>query len=139
MSARSSPDLAECNKNGLWGPAELIPKLSSPVRDTRSAIRRRGGLEIILTSSRPDGCGSQDLWVSTRASTADDWSTPINLDPVDPATGKPTCVTNSSAVDGAMALSWDATTLYFFSNRPGGFGGNDLYMSTRTKLTGPQP
>ena len=35
-----------------------------------------------------------------------------------------------------MALSWDGTTLYFFSNRPGGFGGNDLWVSKRNKLTG---
>ena len=34
-----------------------------------------------------------------------------------------------------MALSWDGTTLYFFSNRPGGFGGNDLWVSKRNKLT----
>jgi hypothetical protein len=91
---------------------------------------------MILTSSRAGGCGGQDLWVSTRASTADAWSMPVNLDPINPATGEPTCVTNSSSVDGAMALSWDGTTLYFFSNRPGGFGGNDLWVSTRNKLTG---
>ena len=133
-------EISSCNRNQLWGPAVLVPELSYPgFRDTRTAIRRRDGLEIILTSSRPGGCGGQDLWVSTRATTADAWSTPVNIDPIDPATGKPTCVTNSSAIDGAMALSWDGTELYFFSNRPGGFGGNDLYRSTRTKLTGPQP
>jgi hypothetical protein len=130
--------LSECNRNGLWGPASLVNELSSPVRDTRTAIRRRDGLEMILTSSRSGGCGSQDLWVSTRATTADLWSIPVNLDPINPATGTPTCVTNSLALDGAMAISWDGTELYFFSNRPLGLGGNDLYRSTRTKLTGPQ-
>src|SRR5207244_12194129 len=34
-------------------------------------------------------------------------------------------------VSGSSALSSDGNTLYFFSNRPGGFGGYDLYMSTR--------
>lgn len=132
-------DLSSCNRNQLWSEALLVPELSYPgFRDTRTAIRRRDGLEMILTSSRPGGCGSQDLWVSTRATTADPWSIPVNLDPINPATGKPTCVTNSSALDGAMALSWDGTELYFFSNRAGGFGGNDLWKSTRTKITGPQ-
>jgi hypothetical protein len=42
----------------------------------------------------------------------------------------------SSASDGAAALSWDGQTMVFYSNRAGGFGGNDLYMSTREKLTG---
>jgi WD40-like Beta Propeller Repeat len=129
-------DIASCNREQLWGPAVYVPELSYPGRrDTRTAIRRRDGLEMILTSSRPGGCGGQDLWVSTRATTADPWSIPVNLDPIDPITGLPTCVTNSTALDGAMAISWDGTELYFYSNRPGGFGGNDLYRSTRTKLS----
>ena len=133
-------DQASCNRNQLWGAAFLVPELSvSGFRDTRTAIRRRDGLEMILTSSRPGGCGSQDLWVSTRATTADAWSIPVNLDPINPITGTPTCVTNSSTLDGAMALSWDGTELYFFSNRPGGFGGNDLYVAKRHKITGSNP
>jgi WD40-like Beta Propeller Repeat len=128
-----SADLASCNRDQLWSAASLVPELSSPFRDTRTAIRRRDGLEMILTSSRPGGCGSQDLWVSTRTATTAAWSIPANLDPTDPATGTPTCVTNGTALDGAMAISWDGTTLYFFSNRPGGSGGNDLWVSTRKK------
>jgi hypothetical protein len=38
---------------------------------------------------------------------------------------------NSTAFDGAPALSFDGTTLYFFSNRPGGYGLYDLYCTTR--------
>lgn len=129
-------DISSCNRDRLWSAASLVNELSSPVRDTRTAIRRRDGLEMILTSSRTGGCGSQDLWISTRATTADAWSIPVNLDPVDPSTLKPTCITNSSAVDGAMALSWDGTELVFFSNRTGGSGGNDLWVSRRTKITG---
>lgn len=132
-------DLSSCNRLQLWGPPIYVPELSYPLfRDTRTAIRRRDGLEMILTSSRPGGCGGQDLWVSTRDTTADLWSTPVNIDPIDPATGHPTCVANSTATDGAMAISWDGTELYFFSNRAGGRGGNDLYRATRTKLRGPE-
>ena len=132
-------DLSSCNREQLWGPAFKVDELSSPRRDTRTAIRRRDGLEMIVTSSRtPGGCGSQDLWVSTRTTTADTWSIPVNLDPIDPGTGLPTCVTNSSSLDGAMAISWDGTELYFFSNRTGGAGLNDLYRSTRSKLTSQQ-
>jgi len=136
-SSTCAADQASCNRDQLWGPALLVPELSVPgFRDTRTAIRRRDGLEMILTSSRPGGCGSQDLWVSTRATTGDLWSIPVNLDPIDPATGMPTCVTNSTSLDGAMAISWDGTELYFFSNRPGGAELNDLYVSTREKLAG---
>jgi hypothetical protein len=44
---------------------------------------------------------------------------------------------NTTALEGAPALSWDGTELYFLSGRAGGFGGNDFYLSTRTKVTGP--
>jgi hypothetical protein len=112
-----------------WGPGVNVTELNGPYRDTRTAIRR-DGLEIFLSSDskgRIGGNGSQDLWVSTRATTRDRWSTPVNL-------RKPV---NSPAFDGAPALSFDGTTLYFFSNRSGGFGGNDLYVTTRTRLGGP--
>lgn len=112
--------------DGEFGPATLIPELSGPFRDTRTAISR-DGLELILSSDvtgRLGGVGGQDLWVSTRATTTDPWSTPVNFGPV----------VNTTAFDGAAALSFDGTTLYFFSNRPGGLGGNDLYVTTRTHV-----
>jgi len=113
-------------RDGTWGAAELVPELSGPARDTRTAISRTG-LEMFMSSDvtgRPDGVGSQDLWRSTRASTRDAWSAPVNLGPT----------VNSTAFDGAPALSFDGTTLYFFSARPGGFGAYDLYVTTRTPL-----
>lgn len=109
-----------------WGPPALVPELSSPFRDTRTTIRR-DGLEMIMSSGRPGGVGSEDLWVSTRASTLDPWSTPVNLG----------VVVNSTAFDGAPALSFDGTTLYFFSERLGGFGKRDLYVTTRARLREP--
>ncbi|HEX4627974.1 MAG TPA: hypothetical protein VH137_04215 [Gemmatimonadales bacterium] len=112
--------------DGSWGPGVLIRELSSPSRDTRTALRR-DGLEIFLSSGRPGGQGSEDLWVSTRASTLDLWGTPVNLGPT----------VNSTAFDGGPALSFDGTELYFFSNRLGGSGGNDLYVATRHRLGGP--
>src|SRR5438309_4022974 len=110
---------------GAFGLPALVPELSSPFRDTRTTIRR-DGLELILSSGRPGGVGNEDLWVSTRASTLDPWSTPVNLG----------AGVNTTALDGGPALSFDGTTLYFHSNRPGGVGGTDLYVTTRTRLRG---
>lgn len=104
-------------------PAVIVPELSSPYRDTRLAIRR-DGLEIFISSERPGGVDLRDLWVSTRLTTSDPWGTPVDL-------GAPI---NTTALEGAPALSFDGTTLYFFSNRAGGFGGFDLYVTTRGKL-----
>ena len=49
------------------------------------------------------------------------WSEPVNL-------GAPI---NSSGADQSPALSTDALSLYFSSDRPGGFGGVDLWVSHR--------
>lgn len=124
---------------GAFGPPVLVPELTSPFRDTRTAIRR-DGLEIFLSSGRPGddvvghSAGSEDLWVSTRATTTDVWSPPVNLDLVNQRLGGPAI--NSTAFDGAPALSFDGTTLYFFSERSGGFGKRDLYVTTRARLDG---
>ncbi len=109
--------------DGTFGPAVLVHELSSPRVDGRTAIRR-DGLEMLVSSNRLGSIGgSNDLWVSTRASTSGAWSTPVNLGPP----------INSEFDDGGSALSADGTTLYFYSTRPG-FGGRDLYVSKRTKL-----
>ncbi len=106
-----------------FGTAVPVSELNSGFRDTRTSIRN-DGLEFFLTSSRPGGFGALDLWVSTRASTIDPWSAPVNLGPT----------LNTMFAEGAPALSCDATTLYFYSNRPGAFGNNDLYVTTRHRL-----
>lgn len=41
---------------------------------------------------------------------------------------------NTAGVEGRPFPSFDAKALFFFSDRPGGFGAIDLYVSTRTKL-----
>jgi hypothetical protein len=145
-----SADLDTCNTQNLWGPAVPVDALNSPFRDTRTAIRRRDGLEMILSTGRPGSLGSEDLWVSTRATAQDqNWlpPVPINCDwlpalfpqqyldclPHPPDVPH----VNSSAFDGSPALSWDGTELYFSSERtgvPGFAGGRDLYVSKRTKL-----
>lgn len=125
--------------DGAFGPPVLVAELSSPYRDTRTAIRR-DGLEIFLSSGRPGNdvvgrsAGSEDLWVSTRATTIDVWSPPLNVNMVNQQLGGPAI--NKASFDGAPALSFDGTTLYFFSDRPGGFGKYDLYCTIRQSLHG---
>jgi hypothetical protein len=114
-------DLAACNMQALWGPGTPVAKLNSPLRDTRTAIRR-DGLEMILSSGRtPGSLLSENLWVSTRPAVTleqENWAPPepINCD------DKFSCslwnpqgsLVNSDAFDGGPALSWDGTELYFF-------------------------
>ena len=145
-------DLATCNTQGLWGPGTAVGALNSPFRDTRTAIRRRDGLEIILSTGRPGSLASENLWVSTRATTQDqNWFTPvpINCDnmPGCPSWDPQGPLVNSNAFDGGPALSWDGTQLYFFRVTPAqsmNTGCQDsivapatcrhLYLSTRAKV-----
>lgn len=108
--------------SGTFGPAILDWALSTDADDQRPNVRK-DGLEIFFDSNRSGSLnGSADLWTSTRANTADPWSPPTNLTPV-----------NSAAVEGRPSLSFDGQTLYFMSSRIGGYGGIDLYRATRTK------
>jgi len=105
-----------------FGSGVLVPELSSPKRDTRTFVRK-DGREIFITSNRDGGVGLIDIWVSTRENPSATWSVPVNLG----------AVVNSSSDDGSPALSKDGTTLYFFSNRPGGHGQRDIWFTARDK------
>lgn len=112
-----------------FGPAVVVAELSSPFNDQAPAIRR-DGLEMFLASDRLGTLGNLDLWVSTRASTSDPWSTPVNLGPV----------VNSAFIDAGPALSRKGTELYFHSPfRPGNVVGPmfDIWVTTRTRLKQP--
>lgn len=121
-------------EDGTWAPAELVREVSTPNRDVRNTIRG-DGLEMILTATNPAHLpfppnspqAALDLYVSTRPTTRDPWSTPANL-------GVTVNSPGSTVADSAPYLSRDGKSLYFYSNRPGGFVGNDLYVTTRTEL-----
>ena len=106
---------------GGWsGPPLLLAELSSPQLDVTPAVRR-DGLEIIIGSTRPGTLGGLDLWRSARKAIDSPWSAPESLGPT----------INTEFLEAYPALSSDGGTLLFQSTRPGGFGGSDLYMSTR--------
>jgi hypothetical protein len=111
--------------DGWFEPAFPVQELNTPLIDERPNVRR-DGLEIFFDSNRPGSAGSTDLWVATRVTTADPWSAPVNLGPA----------INTASAETRPSLSFDGFTLYFGSNRPGGAGSSDIYVSTRTKVHG---
>ena len=85
------------------------------------------GLSFFFESARPGGYGSFDILVTTRTTPDADWSAPVNLG----------ATVNSSAFDGVPSISADGLSLFFQSDRPGGSGGTDLWVTTRANVSDP--
>lgn len=110
-------------------PVNLGPIVNSTGGDFFAAVSK-DGLSLYFTAvtclpapfagCRP-GFGGWDIFISHRATTSDPWEAPENLGPT----------INTEYNESAPILSTDGHWMYFASNRPGGFGGNDLYVSRR--------
>jgi serine/threonine protein kinase/Tol biopolymer transport system component len=85
------------------------------------------GLEMFGMSDQGEGQGRFDIWALRRASPEDDWGPPENLGPA----------VNSASMDQGASISGDGLELYFFSDRPGGHGSADLYVTRRATRTSP--
>jgi len=116
--------MSELQADGTFGPASIVPVINSTTASDQRASIRYDGLEMFFYSNRD---GTNDIWVTTRVSVNDAWSTPVKL-------GEQ--INTSSANEIAPHISPDALTLFFSSDRPDGCGGFDIYMSTRTHLKG---
>jgi len=104
----------------------LGPTVNSSASEGSPSISA-DSLEIFFDSNRGGGSGGYDLWVSTRQTTELVWGTPINLGPP----------INTPSDDHHPSISLDGLTLYFTSDRPGGYGDRDLWVTTRSATSEP--
>ncbi len=91
--------------------------VSTPHTEIRASISPDGQQIVWGSTDRTGGAGGWDLWQATR--TDGRWSDPRPL------------ALNSNANDFDPIFGADGRWLYFFSNRDGGFGGDDLYRAPR--------
>src|SRR5438094_5936428 len=105
-------------------PINLGPVINGAGYDNRRPAISSDGLSLYFSSNRLGGAADTGpLWVSQRTSVNDPWGEPQQLGP---AINDP-----SSVLISAPNLSTDQHWLFFFCNRPGGYGGDDNWASYR--------
>ena len=131
-SADAASEVADVAADGCtdgWDPActpfgspQVIAELSSGTANgydedpTLTSDMR----EIYFLSTRDGGPGHGDVWRSSRESVDASWNPPVLVDAV-----------SSPSRETSPAISFDGLFLYFASDRDGGQGNYDIYLSSR--------
>lgn len=115
----SDEDIYFATMDSLGRATEILPwSLNTPQNEGAHAISPDGRYLIYTACNMPDGSGSCDLYMATKRSIH--WAQPRNL-------GAPV---NGPSWEGQPCFGLDGMTLFFSSNRPGGYGGRDIWYST---------
>jgi OmpA-OmpF porin, OOP family len=104
---------------GQWSaPISISPNINSTTNEGTCTISADGRKLIFTSCTGRRVFGSCDLFESIKI--GNEWTEPVNLGP------------NINSVDweSQPSLSADGRTLYFVSDRKGGFGRNDIWYST---------
>jgi hypothetical protein len=108
-----------------FGAPELVTELGADGADDDKPTLTGDGLEIYFLSTRDGGPGGGDVWRSTRTDANGTWAAPSVVAEV-----------SSSSHEKSPAVSADGLTLWVASDRDGGQGGLDVWVSTRTDRAG---
>jgi outer membrane protein OmpA-like peptidoglycan-associated protein/Tol biopolymer transport system component len=112
-------------KDGEFKRVAEVEGLNTPQNEGIHTISADGRSMIFTACDRrKTGIGSCDLYYAHLDS--DYWTVPSNM-------GK---VVNSISWDSQPSLSSDGKTLFFSSGRQDGYGGNDIWMTTKTDTSG---
>ncbi|MBL4586924.1 MAG: PD40 domain-containing protein [Flavobacteriales bacterium] len=112
-------DFYVSNSNGTdWGAARNIgAPINTDDNEGAQTITADGSQLFFIGCNRRGGKGSCDIYFALREGRR--WGKPQNLDsPV-----------NTSKWESQPSISSDGKVLYFASNRPGGLGGSDIYVT----------
>lgn len=104
--------------DGIWRPAErLSDEINSSFNEGSACLSPDGKILYFTRCESNDGLGDCDIFQATYET--GEWIGIHNM-------GKNI---NSRSWDSQPNISADGKTMFFCSNRPGGFGGTDLYMT----------
>ncbi|GAB3905424.1 OmpA family protein [Mucilaginibacter boryungensis] len=105
-----------------WQTATYLSNLINTPNFNEGAqsISQDGKYLFFTGCNRPDGLGRCDIYISLKK--GNDWAKPRDLPPP----------INSPGWESQPSISADGRTLYFVSNRKGGYGGYDIWKSILT-------
>lgn len=107
------------NQQGEWlEPESISGKINTAFNEGTCTISADGRKLIFTSCVGRDGLGSCDLFESQKI--GDSWTEPRNLGPM----------VNSADWESQPSLSADGRTLYFVSDRRGGYGRRDIWVTT---------
>jgi hypothetical protein len=110
-----------------WAPALSLSTVpgTSPELNTEflegCPFLSRDGLELYIASNRPGGLGGLDIWIADRSTPDGPFGAPYN----------PGAPINSEFNDFCPSPLRDGKGFVFVSNRPGGCGGSDIYITRK--------
>lgn len=108
--------------NGKWQTATyLSDKINSNFNEGALSLSQDGKVIFFTGCNRPDGLGRCDIYITQKK--GNDWSKPFDISPP----------INTAGWESQPSISSDGRTLYFVSNRKGGYGGYDIWKSTLTE------
>lgn len=119
---RSGPQLTNLYytifKDNKWTVPVPVVEINTDFHDRMPSISQDGHY-LFFSSDRPGGFGRDDIWVSEYDFAAKRWGKPHNA-------GR---TINTPAAEVTPAIHSDNITLYFSSDRTGGVGGYDIYVT----------
>ncbi len=115
--------------NGKWQKATYLSnQINTPQYNEGSQSLSLNGKVLFFTGcNRPDGLGRCDIYISIKK--GDEWGKPFDIAPP----------INTPGWESQPSISADGRTLYFVSNRKGGFGGYDIWKSNLTEKGWAEP
>jgi uncharacterized protein YqgV (UPF0045/DUF77 family) len=98
-------------------PESISDRINTIGNDASIAVSADGQTLFIFKSTTKD---NGDIFISTLKGA--EWSEPVRLGPT---------INSNNSWEGSCSISSDGQMLYFASDRKGGFGGRDIYVSKR--------
>src|SRR5436190_2874551 len=110
-------------QSSAWSaPQNLGAGVNTAANEAQPALSP-DGLSLYFTSNRPGGSGGEDIWATRRSSATSPWQAAV-----------PIKALNTSSTESAPAFDTTGHWLFFGTEREGGCGGRDLWLSYRANI-----